>query len=331
MKDIWEFKDIGKRNLICYTEESIRHPAKMELNMCREIIKRYSKKGDFILDPMAGIGTTIVEGMILGRNVIGIEYEQKFVDMVKKNITKTAKSLKFMTSLGKGWIIKGDSRKLSDLLNKQADSILMSPPFGQVGKADHPSSVAVKGHYNDKKLGQRCYSNATSTSEIENLEYGKIDSIITSPPYCHDSTHRKNQDNWNSVKARKMSKYHIGHDKEIHYSNDKKNIGNKTGKTYLSEMLKIYKECFKVLKKEGFMILVLKNFVRKGKQVRLDLDSIKLIESVGFKYLRRHYRKIKNPSFWITNAIQKWEKKNPNKQHPYPLEEDILVFIKEPL
>jgi len=24
--DIWKFKDLGKRNTICYTEESIRHP-----------------------------------------------------------------------------------------------------------------------------------------------------------------------------------------------------------------------------------------------------------------------------------------------------------------
>ena len=88
-KDIWKFDDYGKRNLICYCSESIRHPAKMELSLCREIIKRYSKKGDLILDPMCGIGTTIIEGMLLGRNVIGIEYEQKFVDLAKKNIEKT--------------------------------------------------------------------------------------------------------------------------------------------------------------------------------------------------------------------------------------------------
>ena len=82
MKDIWEFNDYGKRNLICYTSESIRHPAKMELSLCREIIKRYSKLGDTILDPMAGIGTTIIEGMLLGRNVIGIECEQEIMNIL---------------------------------------------------------------------------------------------------------------------------------------------------------------------------------------------------------------------------------------------------------
>lgn len=72
---------------------------------------------------------------------------------------------------------------------------------------------------------------------------------------------------------------------------------------------------------------ITKNFVRKGEQIRLDLDTIKLCEAAGFKFHTRHYRLIKNPSFWITNAIQKWEKKHKEK-HPYPLEEDILVFQK---
>ena len=58
------------------------------------------------------------------------------------------------------------------------------------------------------------------------------------------------------------------------------------------------------------------------------MDTIGLCEAAGFQFIRRHYRKINNPSFWITNAIQKWEKKFPDKPHPYPLEEDVLVFQK---
>ena len=182
MKDIWLFKKLGKRNKICYTEESIRHPAKMELNMCREIIKRYSKSGDLILDPMAGIGSTIIEGMILNRNVIGIEYEEKFVDMAKNNIEKTSKSLKFMKNLGKGQVIKGDSRELSKLV-KSVDKIFFSPPFAdQISKGTDPEKFGNKGNwrvdegYSDDK------------ENIGNLKPGDIDSIITSPPFEDSNT-----------------------------------------------------------------------------------------------------------------------------------------------
>ena len=365
-KDIWIFRDHGKRNTICYTSESIRHPVKMELNMCRKIIKLYSKKGDIILDVMAGIGTTIIEGMILGRNVIGIEYEQKFVSMAMENIAKTAKSLKFMKSLGSGAIIKGDSRQLSDLLNKQVDSLIFSPLFAdQLSKGTDPEKFGNKGNW-------KADDNYSEDPEnIGNLKHGQIDSIITSPPYQDvnldggDKEKRlkrliekgHNPKDFFGGNARNASLKHyeidsiitsppyeegIGHgggkqdivkEKNMsnagEYSKDKNNVGNQKGKNYLTEMLIIYKECFKVLKNQGYMILVLKNFVRAGKQIRLDLDTIKLVEAAGFKYIKRHYRKIKNPSFWITNAIIKFEKKYPGKEHPYPLEEDILVFKKQ--
>lgn len=387
MKDIWEFKDVGKRNNICYTSESIRHPAKMELNMCREIIKKYSKKGDLILDPMAGIGTTIIEGMILGRNAIGIEYEQKFVDMGKANISKTSKSLKFMVSLGTGEIIKGDSRKLSDLLNKSADSILFSPPFANENRGAGLQTRRLKGELTKKdiRMGNCIKPISKDKNNIDNIKkYGKVDAIITSPPFADQNQNTKafsdHKEDCNCSYCRKCKgnagemqggieysedKDNIGnlkhgkidivitsppfegvepfHDKKFRdkylprknadkgyteNKQDKKQVANLKGKTYLSEMLKIYKECFKVLKPEGFMVLVTKNFVRAGKQMRLDLDTIKLCEAAGFKLYARHYRKITNPSFWITNAIQKFEKKFPGKKHPYPLEEDILVFKK---
>jgi len=39
-----------------------------------------------LLDPMAGIGTTLVEAMLLGMDAVGVEYEKKFVDQANKNI-----------------------------------------------------------------------------------------------------------------------------------------------------------------------------------------------------------------------------------------------------
>jgi len=429
-KDIWKFGS-EKRNLICYTKESISHPAKMSLHLCREIIKRYSKPGELILDVMAGIGTTLIEGMLLGRNVIGIEYEQKFVDMATENIKKTERSMKFMCSLGKGVILKGDSRELSQVLAKAdiPDSIIFSPPFansnpcenknqgekqkeqwdknkvkggsgflnkihsqdknnisnmdyGQVDQIitsppyseaiQRGSGIAKKGHWKDPKLKDRVYCKEQDIKQLKeradkfaekypekrnilmeaylsakgdprykknydetwhcfseyspdennlgNLPHGEIDSIITSPPY---GNRLADEDRTNHQLFADMG----GNEKWL-YSKDKKNLGNKKGKNYLTEMYRIYLECYKVLRNQGFMILVLKNFVRKGVQIRLDLDTIKLVEKAGFTYKTRHYRKITNPSFWITNAIQKYEKKYPGKPHPYPLEEDVLVFQK---
>ena len=100
------------------------------------------------------------------------------------------------------------------------------------------------------------------------------------------------------------------------------NIGNLKGNSYLSEMLKVYKSAYKVLKPQGLLILVLKNFIRDKKEVRLDLDSIKLCEQAGFNLQERHYRKLSALSFWRTIYRNKYP------SAPVIDREDVLVFRK---
>jgi modification methylase len=55
-----------------YLPGSTAHPAKMLPAIARQAIAAYSQPGDLVLDPMCGIGTTLVEAIHLGRDAIGI-------------------------------------------------------------------------------------------------------------------------------------------------------------------------------------------------------------------------------------------------------------------
>src|SRR2546426_5976626 len=49
------------------------YPARFSPEIAHIIIKMFSKPGDWVLDPFMGGGTAIIEGLTLGRSVIGID------------------------------------------------------------------------------------------------------------------------------------------------------------------------------------------------------------------------------------------------------------------
>jgi len=90
-----------------------------------------------------------------------------------------------------------------------------------------------------------------------------IDAIIFSPPYA------------DMLKSVQMI--------DGGYSYSKKQIGRLPLKPYLSEMSKVYRECYVVLKPKGKMILILRNYIRKRGVVDLVYETYQLCSSIGFK------------------------------------------------
>ena len=60
-----------------YLPASTAHPGKMLPELARQAIRAYSNVGELVLDPMCGIGTTLVEAVHLGRRAIGVELEPR--------------------------------------------------------------------------------------------------------------------------------------------------------------------------------------------------------------------------------------------------------------
>jgi len=49
------------------------YPCKFVPQIPKQIISKYSKEGDLILDPFCGSGTTLTEASLLNRNAVGID------------------------------------------------------------------------------------------------------------------------------------------------------------------------------------------------------------------------------------------------------------------
>ena len=104
------------------------HPGKMLPELARRIIGEYSTPGQLVVDPLAGIGTTVVEAALLDRQAIGVELEARWVTLAEEN-------LDHMLDQGRrplAQVRRGDARRLPALLSDVAgmvDLIVTSPPY----------------------------------------------------------------------------------------------------------------------------------------------------------------------------------------------------------
>jgi hypothetical protein len=113
-----------------YSPASMDHPGKMLPTIARYLIATYTEPGDLVADPMAGIGTTLIEAMHLGRHGIGVEYETRWATLAADNIHLATTH----GATGTGDVYAGDARRLPALLPPEVHGrialVITSPPYG---------------------------------------------------------------------------------------------------------------------------------------------------------------------------------------------------------
>lgn len=70
------------------TEKRKKHGAAFPIVLAKHFIKIYSKTGDTILDPFAGVGTTLDAANVMKRHSIGIELNADFIKLFNQGIDK---------------------------------------------------------------------------------------------------------------------------------------------------------------------------------------------------------------------------------------------------
>jgi len=144
-----------------YLPESTAHPGKMLPALAREAINRFTRPGDLVLDPMCGIGTSLVEATHLDRRAIGVELEPRWAALAAGNILHA----ETQGASGSAIALRGDARRLGrGLLDDYRDTcalILTSPPYG------HSTHGHVRKHKDHvEKLNDRYSSNPDNLAHL---------------------------------------------------------------------------------------------------------------------------------------------------------------------
>ena len=94
----------------------------------RNLILRYTKEGEIILDQFAGGGTTLVEAKLLKRNIIGVDINDLALETCSKKI-----DFSWDTPF-EPIIRKGDACNLNFIKTNSIDFICTHPPYADIIK-----------------------------------------------------------------------------------------------------------------------------------------------------------------------------------------------------
>lgn len=128
---VWSFARRGK-----WATHNSKYRGNWAPEVVRNLILRYSKEGEYLLDPMVGGGTTAIECKLLNRNLLAL-------DVNSDAIAKTEDAIDFECETNPKIVIRqNDSRSLSMLQDESIDFILNHPPYADIIK------------YSDKQIAE---------------------------------------------------------------------------------------------------------------------------------------------------------------------------------
>jgi len=81
MRNLWEIKPPSRSE-----KHFGKHPTQKPLELLKRIILASTKEEDLVLDPFCGSSTTGIACALLGRNYIGIDLDEKYLELSKKRL-----------------------------------------------------------------------------------------------------------------------------------------------------------------------------------------------------------------------------------------------------
>lgn len=249
---IWYQRGLGKDHPHTYYEK--QHPAPFAYKMIERLLLFFTKRGDLILDPFVGIGSTLKACALNRRKGIGIELSDKWVDLSRKRLEDEA-NVGFNQE-----IIQGDSREV-----------------------------------------------------MKKFEDEKFDFIVTSPPY------------WNILTKpadHRVREERLKENLDTKYSDDARDLGNiNRYEDFLQELKKVFSECYRTLKLNKYITIIVSDFRHKSKYIMFHADIGNIMEEMGFT--------TKGITILVKNAKKLYPYGYPYAYVPNIHHEYLMIFKKE--
>jgi len=81
--DVWEIPNVKANHV-----EKTSHPCQFPIVLVDRLVKSMTNEGDMVLDPFAGVGSTIISAIRNRRNAVGIEAREDYIEIGEDRVKK---------------------------------------------------------------------------------------------------------------------------------------------------------------------------------------------------------------------------------------------------
>jgi len=114
-----------------------QHGGQKPPELCADLIKTFTKSGQMVLDPLAGVGGTLLGASLCNRKAIGIEINPEWIKIYKKVCS--------LENLPEQKFITGDAKKeLVKITKDSIDFILTDVPYWNMDKVRQTRSSVTR-------------------------------------------------------------------------------------------------------------------------------------------------------------------------------------------
>jgi len=121
---VWEFP---------YKKRDIRdkkiHPAVFPIGLPAKCIQLFTHKGELVLDPFAGIASTLVAAQDLGRNAVGFDLKKEYLEYAKTRLAEETPEDKDTKQI----LVCDEAHNIPDYFEEESLSLTVtSPPYANI-------------------------------------------------------------------------------------------------------------------------------------------------------------------------------------------------------
>ena len=119
---VWQFTYNGKD-----IRNKAIHPATFPVSLAEHVIKLFTHRGELVLDPFVGSGTTLVAARDLARNAVGADLSQEYVNLSRSRLGFPAQANVQQLAIAE------DARNIAPLLIPGSVKLIFtSPPYANL-------------------------------------------------------------------------------------------------------------------------------------------------------------------------------------------------------